>query len=83
MGDLEGNRTSVTLRVRDPKVLIYKIKNILRMEERRGRRKGEKNHRPVPQAPRAGILSFSFKPLWSSIVSETLKGLKRCLLILN
>lgn len=34
MGDLEYHRTSVTLRVRDPKVLIYKIKNILRMEER-------------------------------------------------
>lgn len=53
MGDLECHRTSMTLRVRDPKVLIYKIKNILRMEEKMEEVEGREKQPPAsPSGPK-------------------------------
>lgn len=64
-------------------VLIYKIKYILRMEERREKveeRETEGQTQaspPAPQPPRAGILSLSFEPLWPRVESNAFKEVKK------
>lgn len=54
MGDLEYKRVSKTLSIRGRKVLIQKIKNILRMEEREEVEEKETEKPPwaSPSAPK-------------------------------
>lgn len=71
---------SMTLGAKASNVLIYKIKYILRTEGRREEveeRETEKLAQASPSAPRAGLLSLSFEPLWPRGGSNALKELKK------